>query len=63
MSTISELAFRIDDVSRLFFDKVAIFAAADEAVDICQWMRLYAFDAIGSITVQRSPFSKMLVLC
>ena len=64
MGAISELAFRIDDVSRLFIDKLAICAATDEAVDICQWLRLYAFDAIGSITVQQSPCVKrLIVLC
>lgn len=51
MGAISELAFRIDNVSRLFIDKMMTYAAADEAVDISQWLRLYAFDAIGSITV------------
>ena len=58
MGAIGELAFRIDNVSRLFINKLAIHAAADEAVDICQWLRFYAFDAIGSITVQQAPVQR-----
>ena len=58
MGAISELALRIDNVSRLFIDKIAIYTAVDEAVDIRQWFRLYAFDAIGSITVQQASFQR-----
>ncbi|KAL8899589.1 MAG: hypothetical protein Q9207_006111 [Kuettlingeria erythrocarpa] len=48
---ISKIAYRLDDVSRLFLDKLAqMSATASSPFDMCQMMRFYAYDAMANLT-------------
>ncbi|KAL8959348.1 MAG: hypothetical protein Q9193_003776 [Seirophora villosa] len=51
-SAINKIAYRVDDVSRLLFDKLAhrVSAEGNTPFDICQMINYYAYDAITNIT-------------
>lgn len=55
-SAVNKIAYRIDHVSRLFFDKLAHQANSegDSPFDLCQTIRFYAYDALANITVSGS---------
>lgn len=60
-SAINKIAYRVDDVSRLLFDKLAhrVSAEGNTPFDICQMIKYYAYDAIANITVSKiSPKPK-----
>ncbi|KAL8650344.1 MAG: hypothetical protein Q9226_005188 [Calogaya cf. arnoldii] len=50
-SAINKISYRIDDVSRLFLDKLARHASEEETAsfDMCQMVRFYAYDALANI--------------
>ena len=48
------MEYHIDNTSMMFFGKLAGFAESGEPFDMAEWLQLYAFDAIGSLTVSRS---------
>ena len=52
-SAINKLAYRVDYVSRLFFDKLSQKSSSqdDSPFGICQMVRFYAYDALANITV------------
>ncbi|KAL9021012.1 MAG: hypothetical protein Q9185_001768 [Variospora sp. 1 TL-2023] len=53
LSAINKIAYRVDHVSRLFFDKLAHRTSAEVITapfDMCQKIRLYAYDAVANIT-------------
>lgn len=54
-SAINKIAYRVDDVSRLLFDKLAhrVSAEGNTPFDICQMIKYYAYDAITNITVSK----------
>lgn len=59
-STINKLAYRVDHVSRLFFDKLSQKSNSedDSPFDICQLVRFYAYDALANITVSHGVSQK-----
>lgn len=53
---INRLAYRVDHVSRLFFDKLSHQASSegDNPFDMCQMLRFYVYDALANITVSEN---------
>ncbi|KAL9012685.1 MAG: hypothetical protein Q9173_002564 [Seirophora scorigena] len=51
-SAINKIAYRVDDVSRLLFDKLAHRTSAEGITpfDICHSIKYYAYDAITNVT-------------
>ncbi|KAL8867886.1 MAG: hypothetical protein Q9198_008358 [Flavoplaca austrocitrina] len=51
-SAINKLAYRVDHVTRLFFDKLSKKSSSEDdgPFEICQMVRFYAYDALANIT-------------
>ncbi|KAL8992639.1 MAG: hypothetical protein Q9169_006945 [Polycauliona sp. 2 TL-2023] len=51
-NSVHQISYRIDDVSRLFFKKLANRATSepDTSFDLCQMIKFYAYDALANLT-------------
>lgn len=58
MSNLVQLEPFIDDCTALYRKRLDEFIAAGTWVDIPYWMKCYAFDVIGAITVRACPKSQ-----
>lgn len=51
MTALLEQEQYVDSTSRVFLEKMDAFARTHEVIDFGLWLRYYAFDVIGELTV------------
>lgn len=56
-SALANIEYQVDGATEQLVDKLSEFAESGKTIDMSEWLKYYAFDAVGSLSVSSEPIN------